>query len=71
MRVIDYFTIAYLVAAILTAGYAFSKLRNPWFYRLIVSCIVGAFWPIPACILVFLWIEGIITDIANWIQNRF
>ena len=71
LQVKDYVIIAYLVAAIITAWYAWSKLRDPKIYRFVLSIIIGVFWPIPAAILIWLWLEGAVIDIANWIERNF
>ena len=63
--------VAYIVAAILTAMWVFVRLRDPLYYRLIVSAIVGGFWPIPVGLIVFLYIEGCIVDAAKWITEHF
>ena len=63
--------VVYIVAAILTAVWVFVRLRDPLYYRLIVSAIVGGFWPIPVGLIVFLYIEGCIVDAAKWITEHF
>ena len=63
--------VVYIVAAILTAAWVFVRLRDPLYYRLIVSAIVGGFWPIPVGLIVFLYIEGCIVDAAKWITEHF
>ena len=67
----DICLVAYIVAAIITAVWVFSRLRDPLYYRILVSLIVGAFWPIPVGVIVFLYIEGCIVDAAKWITNNF
>ena len=64
-------TVCYCVVAIITAAWVFCRLRDPLFYRLIVSAIVGCFWPIPAGLVIFLYIEGLIVDAAKWITEHF
>ena len=61
----------YLVAALMMASFCWSRLRDPWYYRLICSIVVGAFWPIPACLILFLYLEGLVIDIAKWIEKNF
>ena len=67
----DMMIVGYLVAAILTAAWVFVRLRDPLYYRIIVSLIVGAFWPIPVGLVIFLFIEGCIVDAAKWITEHF
>ena len=67
----DMMIVGYLVAAILTAAWVFVRLRDPLYYRIIVSLIVGAFWPIPIGVVIFLFIEGCIVDAAKWITEHF
>ena len=67
----DLMIVGYLVAAILTAAWVFVRLRDPLYYRIIVSLIVGAFWPIPVGLVIFLFIEGCIVDAAKWITEHF
>lgn len=67
----DIFLVAYIVAAIITAVWFFSRLHDPLYYRLMVCAIVGAFWLIPVGVIVFLYIEGCIVDAAKWITNNF
>ena len=67
----DMMIVGYLVAAILTAAWVFARLRDPLYYRIIVSLIVGAFWPIPVGLVIFLFIEGCIVDAAKWITEHF
>ena len=66
----DIMVVAYLVAAIITAVWVFVRLRDPLHYRIFVSLIVGAFWPIPVGLIVFLFIEGLIVDAAKWITDH-
>lgn len=63
-------TTIYLVAALMMTTFCWSRLRDPWYYRLICSVVVGAFWPIPACLIVFLYLEGVVVDIAKWLDNN-
>ena len=67
----DIMIVVYIVAAILTAAWVFARLRDPLYYRIIVSLIVGCFWPIPVGVVIFLFIEGCIVDAAKWITNHF
>ena len=62
---------AYLTGAIIAMVWAFSRLRDPIYYRIICSVVVGAFWPIPACLILFLYLEGVVIDIAKWIEENF
>ena len=70
MRVIDFVIAGYLAGAILMAVWAYSRLRDPWHYRLICSATIGAFWPLPAAIIAFLAIEGWITGIVDWFNGK-
>ena len=63
--------VCYCVAAIITAAWVFCRLRDPLYYRLIVSAVVGCFWPIPAGLVIFPYIEGLIVDAAKWITEHF
>jgi hypothetical protein len=67
----DIIIVCYLVAAIITAVWTFERLRDQLYYRIIVSLIIGGFWPIPAGLVVFLFIEGCIVDAAKWITEHF
>ena len=71
MRTEDYITIAYVVMAVITAIWVFARLRDPIYYRVICSVIVGAFWPIPVGLVIFLYLEGLIVDAAKWITEHF
>lgn len=71
MGVIDYIKIAYYVVAVLVAGYTYSRLRDPLYYRVLFSCILGVFWPIPVAIGIIIWIEGLIIDFADWVSKHF
>ena len=66
-----YIAIAYSVMAVITAMWVFARLRDPIYYRVICSAIVGAFWPIPVGLVIFLYIEGFIVDAAKWITDHF
>ena len=71
MRTEVYIAIAYVVMAVITAIWVFARLRDPIYYRVICSVIVGAFWPIPVGLVIFLYIEGFIVDAAKWITEHF
>ena len=71
MNTNDLLCVCYLVAAIITAVWVFVRLRDPLYYRTIVSLIVGCFWPIPVGLVIFLFIEGCIVDAAKWITEHF
>ena len=65
-----YIAIAYTVMAVITAMWVFARLRDPIYYRVICSVIVGCFWPIPVGLVIFLYIEGFIVDAAKWITDH-
>ena len=65
-----YISIAYAVMAVITAIWVFARLRDPIYYRVICSVIVGAFWPIPVGLVIFLYIGGFIVDAAKWITDH-
>ena len=38
-------------------------------YRTIFAVVLGIFWPVPAAILIYLWIQAMFNAIANWIDR--
>ena len=66
----DYIIIAYLVMVIITALVAYIHLANPRIYRAVCSIVAGVFWPIPAALLLWLYIEGIIVTLVDYITKN-
>lgn len=38
-------------------------------YRTVFAVVLGLFWPLPAAILIFLWIQAMLNSIANFIDR--
>ena len=70
MRTIDYISIAYMVMAVVIAVVIASKLGGPQSYRVFFSIIAGVFWPIPAALALWLYIEGTIINIVNYLTKK-
>ena len=37
--------------------------------RTVFAVVLGLFWPLPAAILIFLWLQAMLTAIADWIDR--
>jgi hypothetical protein len=38
-------------------------------YRTVFAVVLGLFWPLPAAILIFLWLQAMLNSIANFIDR--
>ena len=63
---IDYIVIAYLVGMVICFNIAHSHLAKPETYRVIVSTVLAAIWPIPAALCTLLAIETALV----WIKEQ-
>ena len=66
----SYIIIAYLVMFVVTVAYVFSKLGGHKGYRLLCSVIAGVFWPIPAIMAAWLFVEGMMFSLINWFEGN-
>lgn len=60
----------YFAVSAIAAFLVYWRLANPRLYRVIFSVIFGLCWPLPAAVLVFLFIEGTLMDIIDWFRKR-
>jgi hypothetical protein len=35
----------------------------------VFAVVLGIFWPLPAAILIFLWIQAMLNSFANWLER--
>ena len=70
MSATDIIIIAYMVMAAVTAVVIASKLGGPQGYRVFFSIVAGVFWPIPAALLLWLYIEGTIITLVDYITKK-
>ncbi len=38
-------------------------------YRTIFAVVLGIFWPLPAAILIFLWLQAMLNAFVNWLDK--
>ena len=60
----------YFAVSAIAAFWVYWRLANPWQYRAFFSAVFGLFWPLPAAVLIFLFIEGTLMDIIDWFRKR-
>ena len=59
-----------MVIAVVTALVIASKLGGSQSYRMFFSCVAGVFWPIPAALLLWLYIEDTIITLVDYITKK-
>ena len=61
------YLVMFLVMAVAVWWHAGGDRR----YRTLFSVVLGLFWPLPAAILVYLYIHAMLNSIINWFYKTF
>ena len=62
-------TIIYLVMFVVMTALVWWHAGGDRRYRTVFAVVLGLFWPLPAAILIFLWIQAMLNSIANFIDR--
>ena len=65
----DIFIIIYLVMLVVMTVAIWLHAGGDRRYRTIFAVVLGIFWPVPAAILIYLWLQAMINAIADWIDR--
>ena len=62
-------TVIYLVMFVVMTVAVWLHAGGDRRYRTVFVVVLGLFWPLPAAILIFLWIQAMLNSIANFIER--
>ena len=62
-------TVIYLVMFVVMTVAVWWHAGGDRRYRTVFAVVLGIFWPVPAAILIFLWIQAMLNAIADWIDR--
>ena len=65
----DIVTMIYLVMFVVMTAAVWWHAGGDRRYRTVFAVVLGLFWPLPAAILIFLWIQAMLNSIANFIER--
>lgn len=65
----DIITVIYLVMFIVMTAAVWWHAGGDRRYRTVFAIILGLIWPLPAAILIYLWIQAMLNSIANFIER--
>ncbi len=65
----DIATIIYLVMFFVMTALVWWHAGGDRRYRTLFAVVLGIFWPLPAAILIYLWIQAMLNSIANFIDR--
>ena len=65
----DIATVIYLVMFVVMTVAVWWHAGGDRRYRTVFAVVLGIFWPIPAAILIYLWIQAILNTIAEHIER--
>lgn len=65
----DIITVIYLVMFVVMTVAIWWHAGGDRRYRTIFAVVLGIFWPVPAAILIYLWIQAMLNAIADWIDR--
>lgn len=63
--------VIYLVMFVITAVCIWWHAGGDRRYRATLSIVLGMFWPLPAAILIYLYIHGMLNSIIKWFDRNF
>lgn len=69
MTLKDIFIIIYLVMFVVMTVAIWLHAGGDRRYRTIFAVVLGIFWPVPAAILIYLWLQAMLNAIADWIDR--
>ena len=62
-------TVIYLVMFVVMTVAVWWHAGGDRRYRTVFAVVLGLFWPLPAAILIYLWIQAMLNSIANFIER--
>ena len=62
-------TVIYLVMFVVMTVAVWWHAGGDRRYRTVFAVVLGIFWPLPAAILIYLWIQAMLNSIANFIER--
>jgi uncharacterized oligopeptide transporter (OPT) family protein len=65
----DIVTVIYLVMFVVMTAAVWWHAGGDRRYRTAFAVVLGIFWPLPAAILIFLWIQAMLNSFANWLER--
>ena len=65
----DILVIIYLVMFVVMTVAVWLHAGGDRRYRTVFAVVLGLFWPLPAAILIYLWIQAALNSIANFIER--
>lgn len=65
----DIITVIYLVMFVVMTDAVWWHAGGDRRYRTVFAIILGLIWPLPAAILIYLWIQAMLNSIANFIER--
>ena len=65
----DIVTVIYLVMLVVMTIAVWWHAGGDRRYRTIFAVVLGIFWPLPAAILIYLWLQAMLNAIADWIDR--
>lgn len=63
--------VIYLVMFVVMAACIWWHAGGDRRYRTLFAVVLGLFWPLPAAILVYLYIHAMLNSIINWFDKTF
>jgi uncharacterized membrane protein len=66
----DIFIIIYLVMFVVMTVAIWLHAGGDRRYRTLFSVVLGLFWPLPAAILLYLYIHAMLNSIINWFDRN-
>ena len=66
----DIAPIVYLVGLVLAFMLIHDRLSKPECYRIPTALFISILWPIALLLVLVIYIDGVIYDLANWILKR-
>ncbi len=67
----DVAVVIYLVMFVITAVCVWLHAGGDRRYRTLFAVVLGLFWPLPAAILVYLYIHAMLNSMINWFYKTF
>ena len=67
----DVAVVIYLVMFVVTTVIVWLHAGGDRRYRTLFAVVLGLFWPLPAAILVYLYIHAMLNSMINWFDKTF
>lgn len=65
----DIITVIYLVMFVVMTVAIWLHAGGDRRYRTIFAVVLGIFWPVPAAILIYLYIQAMLNSFVNWLDK--